>query len=58
MADRLDTTVARGGSRRARPSMTERQLQAYFLARDTVRRLRDAAMRTTGAPAAPPERSH
>jgi len=58
MADRLDTTVARDSSRRARPSMTERQLHAYFLARDTVRRLRDAAMRRTGAPAAPPERSH
>ena len=58
MADRHNPTVARGGSRRARPSMTERQLHAYFLARDTVRRLRDAAMRTTGAPAAPPERSH
>ena len=58
MADRHHPTVARGSSRRARPSMTERQLHAYFLARDTVRRLRDAAMRTAGAPAAPPERSH
>jgi hypothetical protein len=58
MADRLDTNAARGSSRRARPSMTERQLHAYFLARDTVRRLRDAAMRTAGAPAAPPKRSH
>jgi hypothetical protein len=58
MADRHDPTIARGSSRRARPSMTERQLHAYFLARDTVRRLRDAAMRTAGAPAAPPDRSH
>lgn len=58
MADRLSPTAARRASRRAPPVMTERQLHAYFLARDTVRRLRDAAMRTTGAPAAPPERSH
>lgn len=57
MADRHNPTVARGGSRRARPSMTERQLHAYFLARDTVRRLRDAAMRTAASPMGPPERA-
>lgn len=57
MAHRLTPTDARGASRRARPSMTERQLQAYFLARDTVRRLRDAALRTSPAPEGPPRRS-
>ena len=57
MADRRTPTTARGASRRARPSMTERQLHAYFLARDTVRRLRDAAMCATAPPAGPPGRS-
>ena len=31
--------------RRGLPSMSERQLSAYFIARDALRRLRDAAMK-------------
>ena len=32
------------------PSMTERQLDAYLMARDTLRRLRDAGRLPSGAP--------
>ena len=57
MADRLTPLRSRGVVRRPPPLMTERQLQAYFLARDTVRRLRDAAMRATPPPARPADGS-
>jgi len=36
-------------ARRSAPSMTERQLQAYFLARETLRRL--ASSKPAGCPA-------
>jgi hypothetical protein len=45
---RKNPAQPRRASRRGLPSMTERQLSAYFIARDTLRRLRDAGMKSAG----------
>ena len=50
------TSSVRRAPRRGLPSMTERQLDAYLLARDTLRRLRDAGLLEGSATARPPDR--
>jgi hypothetical protein len=42
------------GTRRALPSMTPRQLDAYLACRETLRRLRDASRSDDAPPRAPP----
>jgi hypothetical protein len=44
MDDRPTRRLARGTSRRPPPVMTERQLEAYFIARDTLRRVQRSAV--------------
>lgn len=44
----------RRASPRGRPSMTERQLDAYLMARDVLRRLRHAGQRVPATPASRP----
>ena len=57
MAATASSTRSVRRATRGIPSMTERQLDAYLMARDTLRRLRDAGLLRSAAPAgAPPDR--
>jgi hypothetical protein len=40
MMERFEKQTNRGGRPQGLPSMSERQLEAYFLSRDTLRRIK------------------